>query len=69
MENTINITEVFAGLDARKAEALATIAKYSEADRAEASRVALIYDRCDKTSIKHLSDTARLLKRYFVPIA
>jgi hypothetical protein len=69
MENTINITEVFAGLDARKAEALATIAKYSEADRAEASRVALIYDRCDKTSIKHLSDTARLLKRDFVPIA
>jgi len=68
MQNTVNIAEVFAGLDARKAEALATIAKYSEADRAKASRVALIYDRCDQTSIKHLSDTARLLKRGFVPI-
>jgi len=69
MQNTVNIVEVFSGLDARKAEALATIAKYSEADRAEASRIALIYDRCDQTSIKHLSDTARLLKRDFIAIA
>ncbi len=68
MQSNVNINEVFTSLDARKAEALATIAKYGEADRAEASRVALIYDRCDQTSIKHLEDTAKFLKRDFVPL-
>ena len=65
MTNTINMASVFAALDQRKADALATIAKYSEADQIEAARVAQIYDRCDKTSIKHYSNVAAYLVANF----
>ena len=67
MNNTINMTEVFNSIDTRKAQALATIAKYSADDRAEASRVASLYDNCAKTSIKHLCDTADILQDRFQP--
>lgn len=61
MTNLINMREVFADCDARKAAAEATIAKYTPEQVAEASRIAQCYDRCDKTSIKHLTAVARIL--------
>jgi len=65
MSNLINMTAVFESLDQRKADALKTISSYSEADRAEASRVALIYDRCPVDSIKHLCDVAERLSSHY----
>ena len=67
MTNTINMTAVFNTLDAKKAAAMETIAKYSESDRIEASRIAQIYDRCSKTSIKHFCNVARVLVTQFTP--
>lgn len=68
MNHTINVHEVFATLDNRKSDALATIAKYSEADQKDASRIAQVYDRCDATSIRHLVNTARILQSKFTPL-
>lgn len=66
----IDTNEIFASLDARRAAAQATIAQYSAAQAAEASRVALLYDRCALTSIKHAEDTARQLRELFgAPVA
>jgi hypothetical protein len=62
---TVNVNEVFDSLDQRRAAALATIAKYTPEQAAEASRVALMYDRCAVTSIKHAEDTARQLRELF----
>ena len=67
MNHTVNMNEVFNSIDARKAQALATIAKYSPDDQAEASRVASLYDNCAKTSVKHLCDTASILQDRFQP--
>ena len=67
MTDIINMTAVFNSLDSRKAEAQATIAKYSAADQAEASRIASVYDNCAKDSVKHLCDTARILRDQFTP--
>lgn len=69
MTDIINMTAVFSSLDSRKAEAQATIAKYSAADQAEASRIASVYDNCAKDSVKHLCDTAALLRERFTPQA
>ena len=68
MTHTVNIREVFATLDNRKSDALVTIAKYSEADQIEAARIAQVYDRCDKTSIRHLVNTACILQSKFTPL-
>jgi len=65
MTDSINMTAVFNSLDSRKAQAQATIDKYSAADRIEASRIASVYDNCDKTSVKHLCDTAAILRDQF----
>jgi hypothetical protein len=62
---TVNISEVFDSLDQRRAAALATIAKYTPEQAAEASRVARLYDRCAETSIKHAEDTVRQLRELF----
>lgn len=62
---TININEVFDTLDARRAAAQAVIAQYTAEQVAEASRVALLYDRCETTSVKHAVDTARQLRELF----
>lgn len=62
MSDFINMTAVFDSLDSCKAEAQATIFKYSAADRAEASRIASLYDNCAKDSVKHLLDTAAILQ-------
>ena len=67
MNHTVNMSEVFNCIDARKVQALATIAKYNADDRAEASRIASLYDNCDKTSVKHLCDTASILQDRFQP--
>lgn len=61
MSNFINMREVFADCDARKAAAEATITQYTPEQVAEASRIGQCYDRCDKTSIKHLTNVARIL--------
>ena len=60
---TINMFQVFNSLDARFATAKETIARYTAEEVAEASRVALIYNRCDVTSLKHLEDVARILSK------
>lgn len=65
MTNTVNMSQVFNTIDAKRAAAEATIARYTVAQVAEASRVALIYDRCDTTSAKHKIDTARFLVEIF----
>lgn len=63
MQNTVNMTQVFNSMDTRFAEAKATIARYTAEQVAEASRVALIYNRCAVTSLKHLEDVARILTK------
>lgn len=68
MTDIINMTAVISSLDSRKAEAQATIAKYSAADQAEASRIASVYDNCAKDSVKHLCDTAAILRERFTTI-
>ena len=62
---TININEVFNALDARRVAAQAIVAQYTPAQVAEARRVALLYDRCATTSVKHAEDTARQLRELF----
>lgn len=54
----INTAAVFSFLEERRAKAEVILRDYSAEEQAEASRVALIYDRCALTSIKHLEDTA-----------
>ena len=63
MQNTVNMRQVFNSMDTRFAEAKATIAQYTAEQVAEASKVALIYNRCHVTSLKHLEDVARILTK------
>ena len=63
MQNTVNMFQVFNSMDTRFAEAKATIAQYTAEQVAEASRVALIYNRCHVTSLKHLEEVARILTK------
>lgn len=63
MQNTINMNQVFSSLDKRKAEAEAVIAQHTPEAVAQASRIALIYNRCDVTSLKHKEDIAYYLTR------
>lgn len=55
----INTISLFQELDERRERAEVTLRGYSVEERAEASRVALIHDRCAVSSVKHLEDTAR----------
>jgi hypothetical protein len=65
MQDTVNMIAVFNSMDTRKAQAEAMLAQYTNAQVAEASRIAHLYDRCDVTSLKHKEDTVRILTRGF----
>lgn len=69
MTDIINMTAIFDSLDRRKVEAQTTIAKYTAADQVDASRIASVYDNCAKDSVKHLCDTAAILRDRFTPQA
>ena len=63
MTNTVNMFQVFNTLDARFATAKAIIARYTAEEVAEASREALLGNRCAPTSLKHLEEVARILSK------
>ena len=63
MNNTVNMSSVFNSLDTRKDQADAVIAQYTSEQVAEASRIALLYDRCAVTSLKHKEDIVEILTR------
>jgi len=65
---TINMTAVFNSMDKRFADARATIAKYTDQQVEEASRLAWFLHRCDKTSLRHLEDTVQQLRDLFKPL-
>ena len=65
MQDTVNMIAVFNSMDNRKAEAEAVIAQHTSEQVAEASRVALLYSRCDVTSLKHKKDIVGILTRGF----
>jgi hypothetical protein len=58
----INMNTVFASLDARFAEADAFIAMFTAEQVAEASRIALLYNRCAVTSLSHKEGIVQQLK-------
>lgn len=62
MQNTINMIEIFSSLDKRKAEADSFIAMFPCQQVQEASRIASIYDNCDKSSLKHKEAIVKILK-------
>jgi len=63
MNDTVNMIEVFNSMDKRKVEAEAVIAQYTNEQVAEASRVALLYSRCNVTSLHHKEAVAGILTR------
>lgn len=63
MTNTVNMFQVFNSLDMRRDAAKRTIERFTPEQVQAASNEALIFNRCDKTSIKHLEDIARILTK------
>jgi hypothetical protein len=62
MSNTINMASVFNSFDKRFADADAFIAAYTAEQVEEASRIALLHNRCVPTSLTHLEGIVKQLK-------
>ena len=58
---TVNMNSIFNELDMRLAKAESIIQTYSVDQVSEASRIASIYNKCHKTSLKHKEDIVKFL--------
>jgi hypothetical protein len=65
MQDTVNMIEVFNSMDKRRAHAEAVIAQCTEAQVAEASRIALLYSHSPVTSLHHREGIVNILTRGF----